>query len=183
MKLIIGILFAFNLSHAAVGASQFEFKPEAGKVEFKTKGWPNLVTIKGEGQGVIGKLAEEAGKVSGELSFDLTSLKTGIDLRDTHMKDNYLEVKTHPTAKLTLKDVTVPEKLAGSFDFTGTLNLHGQDRAVTGKAELENEGGAIKMKAEIPINLNDFKIAIPSYQGITVAEKVTINFESKVMKQ
>ncbi len=183
MKTIIGLLFLFNISHAAINASQFDFKPDAGKVEFKTKGWPNLVTIKGEGKGVKGQLKANAGKVSGDLSFDLTTLKTGIELRDTHMKENYLEVKNHPTAKLTLTDVSVPENLDGSFEFSGKLTLHGVENDVKGKAELENEDGKIKMNAEIPIKLSDFKIAIPSYQGITVAEKVTIKFESTVSNQ
>ncbi len=183
MKTVIAFLFLVNFSHAAINASQFEFKPEAGKVEFKTKGWPNLVTIKGEGPGVSGSLKQDGGKVSGDLSFQLDSLKTGIDLRDSHMKDNYLEVKQHPTAQLTLKDVAVPENLDGSFAFTGTMNLHGVEKEVKGQAELELDGDQIRMTAEIPVKLSDFKIAIPSYQGITVAEKVTILFESTVTKQ
>ncbi len=180
MKLLLTILFLANIGHAAVDATEYEFKPEAGKVEFKTKGWPNLVTIKGEGTGVTGKLSQAADKVNGELVFNLTTLKTGIDLRDSHMKDKYLEVKQFPTAKLKLSDVTVPEKLDGRFDFQGTLTLHGVEKQVNGKAELENDNGAIKMTAEIPIKLSDFKIAIPSYKGITVAEKVNVNFESTV---
>ncbi len=178
--LILVTIVLAQTSFAA--ATQYEFKPEVGKVGFKTKGWPNLVTIKGEGKGVSGSLQETAGKVSGTLTFDLTSLKTGIDLRDDHMKNNYLEVKDHPTAALTLKDATLPEGLKGTMKFTGTLKLHGVEKEVTGEAKLDNDSGQITMSAEIPVNLSDFKIAIPSYKGITVAEKVNIDFETKVKK-
>jgi len=36
------------------------------------------------------------------------------------------------------------------------------------------------LEAELIVKLSDFKIAIPSYQGITVAENVTITVSSKV---
>lgn len=168
------------ISSSAFATTTFDFKPEVGKVEFKTKGWPNLVTIKGKGNGATGTLTETDGKVSGTLTFDLTSLNTGIDLRDDHMKNKYLQVNEHPTAKLTLTDVSVPKGLDGDFKFTGTLELHGQKKAVSGKAELDKDDNQIEIEAEIPIKLGDFNIDIPSYKGITVAEKVTIQFESKV---
>ena len=183
MKLFLTIFLFCSLSYGAVKAQQFEFKPEAGKVGFKTKGWPNLVTIKGEGKGVTGSLTQNEGKVSGELVFDLSTLKTGIELRDSHMKDNYLEVKQFPTAKLKLTDVEFPKDLDGDMKFKGMMTLHGVEKEVEGKAELDNDDGNIKMTAEIPVKLSDFKIAIPSYKGITVAEKVSIHFETKVAKK
>jgi polyisoprenoid-binding protein YceI len=182
MKILI-LTFITLLSTTTWATQQFQFKPQAGKVVFKTKGWPNLVTIKGEGTGVSGVLMEEMGKVSGELNFDLTTLKTGIELRDSHMKDNYLDVKQFPTAKLKLTSVEVPNDLDGSIEFKGIMNLHGVQKEISGKADLERDGKTLSMKAEIPLKLSDFKIAIPSYQGITVAEKVKINFETQVMTQ
>ena len=183
MKNILLLITFIMAQGAFASATQFDFKPEMGKVVFKTKGWPNLVVIKGEGQGVTGALTETAGKVSGELTFDLTTLKTGITLRDDHMKDNYLEVKKHPTAKLSLKEVSLPEKLDGSMKFKGMMTLHGVEKEVSGEAKLANDSGALTMSAELPIKLSDFKIAIPNYKGITVAEKVKVSFETKVKKQ
>src|SRR5437016_2755323 len=37
-------------------------------------------------------LADASGAVSGEVQVDLTTLQTGIGLRDRHMKDKYLEI-------------------------------------------------------------------------------------------
>jgi polyisoprenoid-binding protein YceI len=180
MKLLLLFLFSGSIGVAAVDAQEFQFQPEKGQVEFKTKGWPNLVTIKGEGQGVTGQLQQQDSKVSGTLTFQLASLKTGIELRDSHMKDTYLEVEKYPTTTLTLNDVVVPEDLDGSFEFSGLLNLHGVEKEVRGEAELNADGQVVKMTAEVPIKLSDFGIAIPSYKGITVAEKVTIHFSSQV---
>lgn len=173
----ITALFAQSLFAAP---STYVIKPPMGKVEFKTKGWPNLITIKGEGTGVAGQVRAEAGKANGTLTFDLTTLKTGIDLRDDHMKNKYLQVKEHPVAQLTLTDVKIPDSLEGSFDFSGMMKLHGVEKEITGKGELSKDGNDLKMTAEIPVKLSDFKIEIPSYKGITVAEKVKVNFETKV---
>ncbi|MEM7651954.1 MAG: carboxyl transferase domain-containing protein [Pseudomonadota bacterium] len=120
----------FLLPSLSLGALNFNFAPEAGKVSFKTKGWPNLINIKGEGQGVTGTLTQNQNKISGTLTFNLETLKTGISLRDDHMKNKYLQVKTHPTATLTLKDVTVPASLDGSIDFKGELMLHGEKKDI-----------------------------------------------------
>ncbi len=183
MKFLIITIVASLALPFAQAATQYQFQPDAGKVVFKTKGWPNLVTIKGEGKGVAGNLSEDTGKVSGEITFQLAQLKTGIELRDNHMKDTYLEVKKHPVAKIKLTNLEVPKDLDGSFEFKGMMTLHGVEKQVSGQAELENDSGKLKLIAEIPIKLSDFKIAIPSYQGITVAEKVNISISSEVKKQ
>ena len=177
--LIFTFIFSAQFSFAS---TQFTFSPKKGKVEFKTKGWPNLVNIKGKGQGVSGSLSEKENKLSGVLEFDLTSLKTGIKLRDNHMKDKYLQVKKFPKAKLTLKDSVMPKGLNGSTEFTGIMELHGVKKEVKGKIELDNESDSIEVDAEFPIKLTDFKIDIPSYKGITVAEKVTVKFKTEVSK-
>jgi len=183
MKSILICFFLFTFQVQAQSAVQYNFKPDTGKVAFKTKGWPNLVTIKGEGKGVIGNLTLQEGKVTGELTFDLTTLKTGIELRDDHMKDTYLEVKKFPKAKLKLTSVEVPKDMDGDMKFKGLMTLHGVEKEVSGKAELDKDDKKIKMSAEVPIKLSDFKIAIPSYKGITVAEKVKVSFESEVVTQ
>ena len=161
-------------------ATKYNFTPETGMVEFKTKGWPNLITIKGKGTGVTGGLVEDQGTVTGQLTFDLTTLKTGISLRDDHMKNNYLEVKEHPTAELKLDKLAIPKDLSGDVELTGTLKLHGVEKPIKGTAVLSKEDGSIKVDANFIVMLSDFKIAIPSYKGITVAEKVTIAFNSTV---
>jgi len=173
------ILFFASL---ALAVPQYNFQPDAGKIEFKTKGWPSLITIKGEGTGVTGALTETDGKVSGDLTFELKTLKTGIDLRDNHMKDKYLEVGKYPTAKLKLTNISVPQGLSGDLKIKGLLELHGQSKEVAISGKLEQDGETLKLKGEIPITLTDFKIPIPNYKGITVAELVTVSFSSKVQQ-
>ncbi|MDA1193311.1 MAG: YceI family protein, partial [Candidatus Poribacteria bacterium] len=45
------------------------------------------------------------GELSAVFEVDLNSIKTGIDLRDQHMRDNFLETKEYPTAVFALTKV------------------------------------------------------------------------------
>ena len=78
MKHLLQFILVFSLTPLASAAVKYDFSPQSGKVAFKTKGWPSLITIKGEGEGVTGQLMEDSGKISGDLVFNLGTLKTGI---------------------------------------------------------------------------------------------------------
>jgi polyisoprenoid-binding protein YceI len=151
-----------------------------GHVEFTAVGWPSALTIHGKGDGLEGRLAVDGTAVSGTLTFDLSGLTTGIGLRDRHMKEKYLEVARHPRAALALEGVSLAPLPAGErFDpvrvpWQGMLTLHGVTQRVSGEARIERAGKAVKTVAEFPVDISAFGIEVPSYMGITVAEKVQV---------
>ena len=121
-----------------------------------------------------------AGSLNGSITFELDSLETGIALRDRHMRENYLHTSRYPRAELKLSGLDV-SKLPESGDFApvtipfqGTLSLHGVERPVSGSARLGRSGERVNVTAEFPLQLGDFGIEVPSYLGITVAEKVQV---------
>ena len=69
-------------------------------------------------------------------ALDLASLKTGIEKRDEHMRDNFLETSKYPTAMLTIDKVTkASDKMLMdgktlTVDAEGTLSLHGAKQTV-----------------------------------------------------
>lgn len=151
-----------------------------GHVEFTAVGWPSALTIRGKGDGLEGRLAVEGAFVSGTLTFDLTGLTTGIGLRDRHMKEKYLEVARHPRAALALERVSVAPLPAGDrvgpirVPWQGMLTLHGVTQRVSGEARIARAGNAVKIVAEFAVDISAFGIEVPSYMGITVAEKVEV---------
>jgi polyisoprenoid-binding protein YceI len=151
-----------------------------GHVEFTAVGWPSALTIHGKGDGVEGRLAVDGVAVSGTLTFDLSGLTTGIGLRDRHMKEKYLEVGRHPRAALALEGVSLSPLPAGDrYDpvrvpWQGMLTLHGVTQRVSGEARIGRAGNAVKTVAEFPVDISAFGIEVPSYMGITVAEKVQV---------
>jgi polyisoprenoid-binding protein YceI len=161
-------------------ASIYNFHSDRGKVQFIARGRPALISIKGEGSGAAGALNESKGAIAGEVQFQLNSLKTGIELRDSHLKTKYLEVEKFPIATVRIENFQIPAKTTESGKFTGILNLHGVERRIEGDATVSGEPKLVS--AIFKIKLSDFNIEIPSYQGITVAEEVQIHVEATVAK-
>ncbi len=96
MKLIaLFILISPSFALAAVT----KLASVGGSVETLAIGKPSFIKIRGKGEAPKGELIVEGKKASGNFEFSIASLDTGIELRNEHMRDNYLHVKDHPTAK------------------------------------------------------------------------------------
>ena len=105
---------------------------------------------------------------------DLATLKTGIDLRDRHMREKYLEVANGPEfAQAVLTNLEI-NRLEGKTEFRGTLRLHGVEKAVGGTANVRSSDREVRVTAEFPISLNEFQIASPRYLGVGVADRVIV---------
>lgn len=152
-----------------------------GSVEFLAVGKPAMIKILGKGPGAKGDLEVTESALGGKLTFDLTTLDTGMKLRNEHTKDKYLEVGKFPEAQLTLDPITIAE-VSGSGDFTkekvpfsGKLKLHGEEKPVSGTATIARKAKELSVKAEFGLKTGDFKIDTPKYMGITVADDVKVN--------
>ena len=91
----------------------------------------------------------------GSLAVDLRTLDTGIDLRNEHLRENYLEVEKGPrfdTATLSEIDLNGfnPDAPEGKGSFTGRLTLHGVTQTVTGAVDVRQAGGGLRVKASFP---------------------------------
>jgi polyisoprenoid-binding protein YceI len=129
-----------------------------------------------------GSLTPGSGKpvaLAGEIAVDLATLVTGIELRDRHLRENYLEVQKGAgfdkavLSELRLNDAD-GEAFRGRTGFTGTLTLHGVTRSVAGTAEIRAEGAGVRVEANFPLSLSDFGIAAPMYMGVGVANRVLL---------
>lgn len=144
-----------------------------GRVEFVAKGFPTFITINGKGEGVEGKLTTENGKVSNsKFTFPLKSLKTGMDLRDEHMHEKYLETNKYPLAFLELPSFTLKD----DGEIEGVLRLHNKESKVK-VAYQRLSTGPLSIKASFKLLLEDFGIEIPSFQGITVAKEILVKVD------
>jgi len=120
----------------------------------------------------------------GSFVVDLRTLDTGINLRNEHLRENYLEVDKAPGYdKATLSEIELkgvnPDAPEGKGSFTGSLMLHGTKKTVSGPAEIRKAGSGLRVKASFPVNLSDFAIPEPRYLGVgvknTVQVEVTFN--------
>jgi len=130
---------------------------------------------------VVGDLAvvDVSGTVDGTVQVDLDTLQTGIGLRDRHMKEKYLEIRrsdTFTTARL--DEIRIERAEEGSMPFHGRLTLHGEQHAISGNADLqEQRGGRVRVHARFPISLAAFGIQPPRYLGVGVRDEVQVQVQ------
>jgi polyisoprenoid-binding protein YceI len=137
-------------------------------VTFEGVGNPGFLTIDGKGGKVVGELNIKGGKSSGTFEVDLKKFDTGIELRNKHMLEKYLEVDKFPSAKLILDPVIMPK--GGYFNWKGNLSMHGVIKPVNGVAFLEGK----QIEAKFNITTTDFKIKKAIYLGVGLDEKISI---------
>lgn len=106
------------------------------------------------------------GFVANNISVDLNSLKTKMDLRDEHMKEKYLDTKKHPKAELISAE-------GSNGKGTGRIKIRGIEKPISGTYELIADGK--KLKAEFELMLSDFGITGIKYMGVGVKDKVKLN--------
>ncbi len=108
MRMLALILISAQFVHPASAST---FVAKAGEVKFIATGKPGFLKIKGEskGKGPAGKITITDGAATGEFTFELASLDTGIDLRNDHMKNKYLEIGKFPLARLAIDRLTISD--------------------------------------------------------------------------
>jgi polyisoprenoid-binding protein YceI len=115
----------------------------------------------------------------GSLVVDLRTLDTGINLRNDHLREKYLEVDKAPGYdKATLSEIDLkslnPDAPEGKGTFTASLMLHGTKKTVTGTTEIRKSGSGLRVKASFPVNLPDYGIPEPRYLGVGVKNVVQV---------
>src|SRR6267142_3495608 len=114
------------------------------------------------------------GAVKGTLAVDLMKLETGISLRDRHLRNNYLEVQKGPDYAVAKLVNLKLEKLPGKGTLRGMLTLHGQQREVSGVADIQQQGAGYRVEATFPLKTSEFQIPEPTYLGVGVKDEIMI---------
>ena len=162
----LSLSLAPGLAHAGMTVSG---KP---KISFFAMGSPGFLDIEGESSTVTG--TDDGTRLS--FAVPMTSVSTGIDLRDGHMNNEYVKVAQFPNATFSLAkaDVKWPAVLAESTTGTvkGTFNVHGVDQPVDVTYTAKKSKTGYRVTAKFSFDVSAHGIAIPSYLGITVDPKM-----------
>ncbi len=133
---------------------------------------PGGLAIDGKTQDVT--VLEKDGKLT--VSVKLTHLSTGIELRDSHMRDKYLEVGKYPDARFVVDVAALPKPNGGKVegDANGQLTVHGVTNPAKAHFVLQGPEGDVAVTGHINLKLPDYKIEVPSYFGVTVKPDVSV---------
>lgn len=144
----------------------------ASSVNFKVK---NLgVNTGGSIKGLSGKIVfNEASPQNGsfETSVDLSTLNTGIEMRDDHLKkEEYFDLAKYPRIQL------VSDRIGGSnkkntWFFYGKLTIKGITKEISFPFTAVAEAGGYRFNGSFKINRRDFKVGGKS---LTLSDEVTV---------
>ena len=160
-----------------------------------------LETMTGVSSRMTGELSIDPNNVSatrGTIRVPISSLRTGIDLRDEHLRnDKWLDEKRFSHATFAITSVSGPEKLQPNKDtklkIQGDFTIHGVTRKVTATAKvrwvpLTEEmrktpgitGDVVRGSASFSVRLTDYGITVPSIVRLKVANEidVTVNLRA-----
>lgn len=168
MKIVIFILaIIFSLSGEA------NVKLVKSEIKFSATGKPSFIKANGSVPLVETNLEFEANEVSGTAKVDLNKLDSGIELRDKHLKEKYLHTSKYPDAALLINKQKV--NFGERNKLKAVLSFHGRKKEITLDAELEKNGKIVTLNSDFKFLLTDFGVKLPSFQGITAADKVKLN--------
>lgn len=165
--------------HLGFGQELRVDKGNSNLVEFFCKA--TLNDFSGETGDVDGELGWDGGKISDksvvQLSVKLDSLKTGIGLRDSHMRDGYLETEKFPVCKYLGKIIEVDSLSPFKYKIktSGDFYLHGNYKNISADGILTDFGNLFKLESTFTIYLSDYKIKQPSFLFNTVSNKVKVS--------
>ena len=115
---------------------------------------------------ISGNVSLQDGKFKGKnIVVDLKSLTTGMDLRDEHAKNKYLEVSKYPTAVLL-------EAIGANGVGKARIKVRDKESVVNGTYKVSSSGK--NLKAEFKFKLSSFGIVDVSFKGIGVEDEVRV---------
>jgi polyisoprenoid-binding protein YceI len=187
--LILAGLCAISLASSA-RAEKFYVAgaPESDSVVFESDA--KLEFIEGTTNVISGVIDFDPTKpqlpCGGHLRVDARTLKTGIEMRDEHMRERHLQTDQFPFIEFVLKSVEgLPAQLesgsAQKFQLAGDFTVHGTTKAITapGTVEMVATGGFDKPQAMIVtatfnIKLDDYGVPRPKMLLLKLAETIRI---------
>ncbi|MCI0405776.1 MAG: YceI family protein [candidate division Zixibacteria bacterium] len=191
----VAFLFLFQL--AAAAPVKFLLSGRDGRNVIKFISKAPLETIEGKTGQIDGSVEvdlADAATAAGQFEVDLTSVKTGIEMRDQHMREGYLHTDSFPKAAFKLNKVTktsaraLADGQSVEIEAQGELTIHGVTKpvAVSGTVTYLKEseatqarlpGDLLHIDVGTPILLSDFKVERPQFVLMKVSDKVELRVD------
>jgi polyisoprenoid-binding protein YceI len=100
----------------------------------------------------------------------MTSIDTGIDLRNHHMCDKFADCEKFPTATLTIDKSAfpIPTTEEKKVSIPATFNAHGVDQPTTVEITVKPAKQGYDCDGSFKFNSTNHGMPIPNYLGVTV---------------
>jgi polyisoprenoid-binding protein YceI len=113
-------------------------------------------------------------------SIPVSTLKTGMELRDKHMRERIFLAQDGTTPDVTFKAAQASCQAATECAVKGELQLRGTSRPATLLLKLvETLPGQFEARGEMVVRFSEFGIAIPNQFGVKVQDEVRVAVDCK----
>lgn len=190
--LFTSLSFAQGLKVKASGEQTFNFADKGGRNQASFFSTTPLEDIRGLSNDVKGTATFNVSDIKtlkGKISVSTASIKTGIDLRDEHLRSaDWLDAGKYPEITFSIKRVTDVKQLSDNrleIKLVGDFTLKGVTKEVSANATLtyldESEqtkmrapGDLLGVQATFKVKLSDFGVS-NKIVGQKVAEEVEVS--------
>lgn len=137
-------------------------------VQFNATGEPGALDIEAKTSDCA--VADDGTNLTFTVKLDTVS--TGIELRDEHMKDKFLQTGQYPDAVLTFPKASIAwptetgKKVSGSLD--AQFTAHGKTQPTKVKYDVQKTKQGWKVTGNFPYDTSAAGIEVPSYLGVTI---------------
>lgn len=187
------VLSAQGFKVKATGEQTFDFQDKKGRNQatfFSTTPLEDVTGLSNDVKGKVTFNVSDIKTLKGSISIGTGSLKTGIDLRDEHLRsNNWLDAENYPEITFTIKKVSDVKVVADNkleAKVTGDFSLHGVTKEVVADVTMtyldESEqtkqrapGDLLGVQAKFNIILSDYDV-----ENMIVGQKVSDNIEINV---
>jgi len=142
------------------------------KVSFFAVGSPGALDIEGVTNSIT--VADDGTNLT--FTVPMSTVSSGIDLRDEHMNDKFVQIAQFPNVTLVLPkaSVTWPTTLGEESNGTvkATFTAHGAPVQLDVTYNLKRSKTGYRAKGSFEFDVTQHGIAIPSYLGVTVDAKM-----------
>lgn len=170
-RFVSAALFAFALLTPLVADAgmTLDGKP---KVSFFATGSPGFMSIEGVSSTMT--VSDDGTRLS--FTVPMSTVDSGISLRDEHMNKNYVQIDKYPDVKIDFAraDVKWPTEVGASSDGTvnGNFTMHGVTQPAAVVYTVTKTKTGYKIKAKFNYDCNAHGITIEPYMGISFDPKM-----------
>lgn len=189
----ISVSLAQGFKVKTSGEQTFNFEDKYGRNQASFFSTTPLEDITGISNAVKGKVTFDVADIKtlkGTVSIPVETIKTGIDLRDEHLRsDNWLDATSYPEVTFVIKkvgDVKVNTDNKLQVKVTGDFSTHGVTKEVVADVTMTYLDASEQTKQRAPGDLlgvqAKFNIVLSDYEveNMIVGQKVADNIEINV---
>jgi polyisoprenoid-binding protein YceI len=177
----------------SLAAVKYHFGVSTPRTNIAFESRAELETIIGSSNELSGfaELDEKAGTISAELSVPVKSLKTGIDLRDEHLRsDAWLDADKFPNLVFKTTKAAKKKGEENIYVVDGDFTMHGKTKSISVEVKVKKisdevvkktrmePGQWMKFSTSFTVKLSDFGVTIPEHVGPKVDDAWTVKFDA-----